>query len=290
MKNYFLTPLVIGISALLFSACNQAELDKGKHDNDSLASVVNERDASINDFIIAFNEVESNLDSVAVQQHLVSENADQKGELKPNQKARINSEIAAINDLMEQNRVKLADLTRKMKNSSNKNAALEKMIVTINNQLAQKDIELTALNEKLNNLNAQVAQLQTSVTVLTEEGNAKSQIIADDTKALHTAYYVIGKSNDLKDSKIIDRKGGLLGIGRTSQLSGNFDNSKFTRIDYTQMGSIPVNSEMKMITSHPSDSYTLDKDAKNKDKVKNIVITNPEKFWSASKYLVVVKD
>jgi hypothetical protein len=47
---------------------------------------------------------------------------------------------------------------------------------------------------------------------------------------------------------------------------------------------------MKIITSHPSDSYTLDKDASDKDKVTNIVITNSEKFWSTSKYLVVVKD
>ena len=47
---------------------------------------------------------------------------------------------------------------------------------------------------------------------------------------------------------------------------------------------------MKIITSHPSESYTLEKDAAKKDKVKNIVITNPDKFWSASKYLVVVKD
>jgi DNA repair exonuclease SbcCD ATPase subunit len=290
MKNYFFTPFAIGTAALLLSACNQAELDKGKQDNDSLLSVVNERNATINDFIVSFNDVESNLDSVAVRQHLVSVNTEQKGELKANQKARINSEIEAINELMDQNRKKLAELSSKLKSSSNKNAALEKMIVTINNQLTQKNIELTALNEKLNSLNAQVAQLQTSVIVLTDEGNAKSQTIAEETRALHTAYYVIGKANDLQDAKIIDRKGGLLGIGRTSKLSGDFDNSKFTRIDYTQMGTIPVNSEMKMITSHPSDSYTLDKDIKNKDMVKSIVITNPEKFWSASKYLVVVKD
>jgi DNA repair exonuclease SbcCD ATPase subunit len=290
MKNYFLTSIIIGSSALLFSACNHQEADTSNRETDSLLSVVNERNASINDFIISFNEVESNLDSVAMKQQLISMNTEQKGELKTNQKARINEEIAAINNLMEQNRKKIAELNHKLKGSSTRNAELEKAIVTMNNQLAQKNAELTALNEKLNNLNAQVAQLQTSVTALTDETNSKSQTIAEETKALHTAYYVIGNSNDLKDAKIIDRKGGLLGIGRTSKLNGDFDNSKFIRIDYTQTGTISVNSEMKMITSHPSDSYTLDTETKDKDKVKNIVITNPEKFWSASKYLVVVKD
>jgi hypothetical protein len=286
MKKY----LFVAAAALLMSACNQKELADSKQENDSLMSIVNERDAAINEFIASFNEVEANLDSVAVRQHLITVSTDQKGELKPNQKARINAEIAAINDLMEQNRKKLAELNRKVKNSTHKNKELEKMIATINSQLAQKDVELTALNEKLNNLNVQVAQLQTSVTTLTAEGEAKSQTIAEDTKALHTAYFVVGNSNELQDAKIIDRKGGLLGIGKTSKLTADFDNNKFTRIDYTQTGTITVNSEMKMVTSHPSDSYTLDADTKDKSRVKNIVITNPEKFWSTSKYLVVVKD
>jgi DNA repair exonuclease SbcCD ATPase subunit len=286
MKNY----IIIAAAAFLMSACNQNELTDSKQKNDSLMSVVNERDAAINEFIASFNEVESNLDSVAVRQHIISANTEQKGELKQNQKEHINAEIAAINDLMEQNRKKLADLDRKLKGSTHKNKELEKMIATINNQLEQKNVELTALNEKLNSLNAEVAQLQTSVTTLTEESHAKSLTIAEDTKALHTAYYVVGKSGELQDAKIIDRKGGLLGIGKTSKLTADFDNTKFTRIDYTQIGSIAVNSEMKMITSHPSDSYTLDKDARDKNKVKNIVISNPEKFWSTSKYLVVVKD
>lgn len=287
MKNYFF----IAAAAILISACNQEKLDTSNREKDSLLSVVNERNTTINEFIASFNDVEQNLDSVAVRQHLISESTDKKGELKQNQKARINSEIEAINNLMDQNRKQLAELNRKLKNSGNKNAQLEKMIATINSQLAQKDIELTALNEKLNNLNAQVVQLQTSVTSLSAESNAKSQTIAEETMALHTAYYVIGKSKDLQDAKLIDRKGGLLGMGKTSKLSENIDNSKFTRIDYTQMATIPVNgSDVKFVTTHPSDSYTLDKDAKNDDMVKNIVITNPEKFWSASKYLVVVKD
>ena len=39
------------------------------------------------------------------------------------------------------------------------------------------------------------------------------------------------------------------------------------------------------MTPHPSSSYTLDRDA-NKQYV--LRITNPELFWSTSKYLVVV--
>ena len=280
----------IAATALVISACNQNELTESNRQKDSLMSVVNERDSFINDFISSFNDVERNLDSVAVRQHIIAVNSDKAGELKPTQKARINAEIASINNLMDQNRKKIAELNQKIKKSSGKNVQLEKMIATLKDQLAKKDIELTDLNTKLNSLNAQVATLETAVDTLLAVNGAQSQTIAEETMALHTAYFVVGKSNDLQDANIIDKKGGLLGIGRTSKLSQDFDNSKFTRIDYTQTSSIAINSDMKIVTSHPSNSYTLEKDMKDKDLVRNIIITNPELFWSASKYLVVIKD
>jgi len=287
MKKYFLFA-AIGLS---LSACNQKELADSNHEKDSLAAVVSERETALNEFISSFNDVERNLDSVAVRQHIITVNTDKPGELKPDQKTKINNEIAAINELMERNQKQLAQLNKKLKTSGNKNAQLEKAIATLNEQLNQKNIELTALNEKLTGLNAQVVQLQTSVVELTADNAVKSQTISEETAALHTAYYVVGKVKDLQEAKLIDRKGGLLGIGKTSKLSSNFDNSKFTRIDITQTNTIPVNGDdIKIVTSHPSDSYTLDKDPKKKDMVRNIIISNPEKFWSSSKHLVVIKD
>jgi uncharacterized coiled-coil protein SlyX len=289
MKNYHLS-IIVPLLLVVLSACNQAELAKSNQDKDSLIAVLNERDASINDFVTSFNDVERNLDSVAVRQHIINVTSDKPNELKGAQRSHINSEIEAINNLMSQNRKKIAEINHRVKSSANKNRQLEKMIATLNDQLTQKNTELADLNAKLNALNAEVTLLQTSVDTLNARNGMQSQTIADETKALHTAYYIIGKSKELQNAKIIDRQGGLLGIGKTAKLTGDFDNSKFTQIDYTQTSSIAVNSDMKIITSHPSNSYTLDKSDKDKDLVNNIVITNPEKFWSASKYLVIVKD
>ena len=290
MKNY----LLIAAVALSFTACKQAELDKSNQKNDSLLTVVQARETALNEFIANFNEVESNLDSVAIKQNIISKSAEKPGELNPNQKDRINSEIQAINQLMEENRKKIADLTKKMKNSSAKNVQLEKTIATLTDQLTRKDAELAALNEKLNNLNTQVEKLTVSVADLTQQNTVKAEenarqakVIEENTVAMHTAYYVVGKTKDLQAVKIIDRQGGLLGIGKTSKLSQNFDTKKFTRIDYTQTSSIAINgapTEIKMVTSHPADSYKIERDGKI---VKSISITNAEKFWSASKYLVI---
>ncbi len=276
--------------ALTITACDnrQAEVDQANRQKDSLASIINERDSSLNDFLSSFNEIEKNLDSIARKQNAINVNVDKQGELNKTAKERINDNIAAINQLMNDNRAQIAELNRKLKNSGNKIAHFETMIQTLNEQIAQKDRELADLNDKLNSLNTQVAQLQTSVDTLTRTTMAQSKTIDEQTTSLHTAYFVVGKSKDLQTMKVIDKTGGLLGIGKTSKLSSNFDNNKFTRIDYVQTSTIPIDSKgAKVITTHPSDSYTLNKE---KDKVVSLSITNAEKFWSASKYLVVVKD
>jgi chromosome segregation ATPase len=248
-----------------------------------------ERESSINDFIASFNEVERNLDSVASRQQILYLQADKtRGDVKASQKDKINAQIQAINDLMESNRATISDLKTKLKGSTRTNAKLRETIKTLQAQLLQKDQELMALNEKLASLNVQVAQLQTSLDTLTAKNSRDGKTIADNTMALHTAYYVVGRAKDLKDSKVIDRKGGLLGIGKTSQLSSNFDNSKFTKIDYTQTTEIMLNSDnVKIVTTHPADSYTFERDPKKKSFIKSLKISNPERFWSASKYLVI---
>lgn len=282
MKNYI---FIAAASLIMMTACKDPQKDETVvRQRDSLLAVIDERETSVNEFMTSFNEVERNLDEVSAKQHIILMNSD-KGDLKADQKARINAEIKAINDLMDANNKKLDQLSKKLNRSDKKNAQLEKTIALLNDQLNQKYTELTYLNERLNALNAQVAQLQISVDTLSSQNMAQSQTISEKTSQLHTAYYIVGNSKDLQKSNLIDKKGGLLGIGRTSQLSDNIDNSMFTKIDYTETTSIPVNSkDAKLVTTHPADSYTWDKSGKT---INSLMITDPEKFWSASKYLVI---
>jgi peptidoglycan hydrolase CwlO-like protein len=282
--------IIILSLAVAFVSCKdyKSELDQSNRERDSLFNIIDARDSSINDFLQSYNEIQTNLDSIARKGNTIAKSMDNEGQVKSSRE-RINDNIAAINALLDENRTKIADLNRKLKNSGNKNAKLQKMIEDLNTRIMDKDRELAELNEKLNNLNANVIQLQTNIDTLTAVNTSQAQTISDQTVALHTAFYKIGTSRELQDMKIINKEGGMLGIGKSSKLTDNIDNSKFTQIDYTQMTTIPVNgNNIKIITSHSVNSYALDKEGKNK--VTNLRITNPDLFWSASKYLVIVKD
>ena len=127
MKQIF---LFASATFLLFS-CNESQSKLNREQYDSLVSVIYERDESITHFANSLNDVEQNLDSITVKQHVIFLNYAKSGEFSASQKTRINNEIKAINFLMKKNIVKIDELTKKLNASSTKNTALEKTIKTI---------------------------------------------------------------------------------------------------------------------------------------------------------------
>ncbi|MDZ4664572.1 MAG: hypothetical protein SGJ15_06825 [Bacteroidota bacterium] len=284
MKKYIFITVTAAL-AMMASCKDPQQNEAVVHQRDSLLAVIDDRDASVNEFINSFNEVEKNLSEVASKQHIILINSGKSSDLNANQKERIAEEITAINELMDDNSKKLKQLNSKLDRSNKKNGQLIKTIEILKGQLNQKYTELTELNEKLNALNAQVGQLIVITDILATENVAQQQTISETSAELHTAYYIVGNSKDLQKANLIDKKGGLMGMGKISKLSDDLDKSLFTKIDYNETTVIPINSkDVKIITTHPTDSYKIDKTGKT---FTNLIINDPVKFWSSSKYLVI---
>ena len=93
----------------------------------------------------------------------------------------------------------------------------------------------------------------------------------------NTAWFVFGTKKELKEQRIVED-------GKV--LHANFNKNYFTKIDIRIDKEIKLYSKSaKLLTMHPSSSYTLAKDAKDQFVLR---ITNPQLFWSTSKYLVVL--
>ena len=136
-------------------------------------------------------------------------------------------------------------------------------------ELDAKDIHIGELDETINHLN-------TNVSNLTTESAQKSETISAQDKQLNTAWYVFGTKSELKEQRI---------IADGKVLQGNFNKNYFTKIDIRVDKVIKLYSKSaRLLTLHPASSYTLARDA-NKEYV--LTITNPQIFWSTSKYLVI---
>jgi uncharacterized coiled-coil protein SlyX len=202
-------------------------------------------------------------------------------------KEKINQDIIAIHQMLTRNKQTIAALQAKLKKSNGRTAELEQMIEMLNGKIAEKDAELVTLREDLAKLNIKVQELSTNVKDLTAENEAKALELEAKANELNTAWFAKGTKKELRDNNVITREGGFLGIGRSTNVSKDFNADYFTRVDIRSLKFLPLNArKAKVVTSHPSDSYRISGDRK----ADTLFITNSAKFWSASKYLVIQID
>jgi chromosome segregation ATPase len=241
------------IPAMLMTvSCNKQKEENARLQakNDSLLALGYQKDTTVMEFVRAFNEIQSNLDSIKMKENIISQNTNGGTEVQSNASAQITSDINSIYQLLEKNRAQVASLKKQLKGSNAKVAELEKMISNLEKSIAEKDAEIADLKDQLGKLNIKVADLgnqvtnlNTNVENLSADNKAKQQAIDEKTAALNTAYYVIGTSKELKDKMIIDKKGGFIGIGRSKTVTADFDKTNFTKTDITVLTELPINKK-----------------------------------------------
>ncbi|MCH5310780.1 MAG: hypothetical protein J1E57_02305 [Prevotella sp.] len=275
---------ILGIGlALALGACqgNQKADTVPVEQRDSLNRIIEQKENELNDMLATINEIEEGLREISAAENRVSVARQGEG---ANQKARIRENMEFISATMNQNRELVKKLQKQLRESSVKSDQLRKTIENLTAQLEEKEQQIQQLRAELEEKNIQIEEqterikgLSNSVSSLVEETNQKQQTINTQDKQLNTAWYVFGTKKELKDQSIL-QDGNVL--------RANFNKEYFTKIDIRIDKEIKLYSKSaKLLTSHPSSSYTLTQDA-NKQYV--LRITNPQTFWSTSKYLVVL--
>jgi len=265
----------------------KSEVEKLKIQQDSLLVLQSTKDSLMTSYMNEFNEIQSSIESLVQQEKLLSEKSI-NNELTPDSKTKILNQIESIKKVIDDNKNKISSLQRKIKKYNSKIDELDKMIANLNVQLLQRDSSIASLTESINQLNSKITTVELELTNTKNDNQLKAQEIQDKTTRLHTAYFAVGTYKDLRDKKIISKEGGLLGVGSSSVVSDDVNNDSFNRIDYTSTKVIDIISKKADIISvHPPDSYKL---ITNGKQIMALEILDPEKFWKASKYLIVVKS
>ncbi len=284
--NLIIVSIIVILTA---TSCNQKEkrqIDLLTKENEALRHESQSKDSTINQFFLLLNEIEQNLSEVKQKQQVISKNTIQNGELKDDVREQIDQDIQTINELMDKNRKTISYLNKKLKESNLKIAEFERMLAQTVQQIEERDAEIVDLKEKLTALNFSVETLNAKVDTLTENNIELTHKVTVQTEVINTAWYAFGSKKELLENGIIDKTGGFLGIGKTTKMKADFDNSYFKKIDISQVKTLDLFvKKAKIITTHPSDSYQLI--TGQNGAVEKIEITNPEKFWSASRYLVI---
>src|SRR4249920_3509100 len=104
--------ILAAVALILMSSCgDKKNSETVQTERDSLMAVLNERDASLNEYLAATREIEANLDSIVRREGSIKMAAGTGSEINTTQKDRINADVAAINELMKANREKINSLS-----------------------------------------------------------------------------------------------------------------------------------------------------------------------------------
>lgn len=248
--------------------------------NDSLQKIIAQRDNQLNDLMGTVNEIQEGLREIAEAENRITLAKAGEGANKTQQ---IRENIKLISQRMKENRGLIGKLQKQLRDSNFKGGELAKTIENLTKQLEEKDVQLQQLRAELDakdihitELDETINNLNTNVSDLKQDNAQKTQTISTQDAQLNTAWYVFGNKKELKEQKIlVDGK----------VLQSSFNKSYFTKVDIRSFKSVKLYSKSaKLLSMHPSSSYNLVRDA-NQQYVLNI--TNPEIFWSTSKYLVV---
>ncbi len=280
--------LFLSVCAALLVSCGQGKRnDALKAQNDSLSVELAERDAELEGIMAAFNEVQEGFRLINEAENRVDLQSDKVEGASAAQKIR--EDIRFISEKLQSNRDRIAELEKQLNNSKYASAQLKKTIENFKQELEAKTQQIETLQTELASKNIRIAELDDAVAGLTQDvadltasNKAKEVLVATQDKALNTAWFVFGTSSELKDQKIISKK--LL--QKTKVLEDNdFNKDYFTQIDIRTDKEIKLYSkDAKLLTAHPEGTYELAKDDKGQLILK---ITNPNKFWSVSRYLVI---
>ena len=281
MKKIF----IIAAGLVMMSACqnHQETANRLQQQVDSLQTIVDNKDAELNDIVITMTEVQSGIARIAEAEGRVTVADGSQESASTREIIRDNMEY--ICEAMQQNRDLVAQLREKLNASRFKSDKLKKLVDGLQAQVEAQDMRIqelqASLAEKDSTILAQIGRIDSlsqSVTSLTEVSKEQAGTMARQEKQINSAWFVYGTKAELKEQGIL--KGGEVLKDK------DFNKDYFTEIDIRNVKDIKTYSKSaKLLTTHPDNSYMLTKDGNG---YYELHISNPSRFWSVSKYLVML--
>ena len=221
---------ILLVCAAMLASCNG--LGGGSKDlkaeNDSLLMELTQRNAELDEMMGTFNEVQEGFRKINAAESRVDLTRGTISENSATAKQQIASDIEFITKQMEENKAQIAKLQAMLKSSKNNSAQLKKAVESLTQELVAKTQRIEELQAELASKNIRIQELDAAVTGLTAdkeslaaENEAKAKTVAEQDKAINSAWFVFGTKSELKTQKILE-KGDVL-------KSADFNKDYFTQ-------------------------------------------------------------
>lgn len=293
MKKLFFVSLAI--MPFIFASCagTEEKLNAANERADSLQSVIDQKDGEIDALFETLSEIEDNLTEISSRYSQVANLRQQHPEKNANVKSQVTDQLAVIENMMSQNKAKIANLNSRIAALGDENSKLQAFVESLNSRMAEQENQINSLMNELTISKETIKKLSGSVNDLTQSNQEKDARIAQQQEEMayladqtHKAYYVVGTYDDLKAKGIVNKEGGLL--FKSQHATSNVNVQNFTLIDKTKVTSIDINlRKARLISVHPKGSYEIVMDESDSKLARRLVIKDVNAFWSNTDFLII---
>ncbi|MDO5760744.1 MAG: hypothetical protein Q4Q06_06945 [Bacteroidota bacterium] len=290
MKKIFTLAIIVANICLLVSCTTKKEQElREQHLKDSFNSLVTAQKNEIATMLAQMKDIDNSLNDIASQ---YTELQTITNKMEGNDETLSRSIVAKINamaDMIAKDKEKIKALQgnlARQKNSFAENKRLQEQLSSLNGRLGEREDEIISLTKQLQEKNANISDLNSQVAKLQQETKKNKTELSRLEDERYTAYFIVGTKKELKKAGVIDSEGGFIGLGKTLTLAANSNIDNMQRIDMRNVDEIPLTGgKVKLITPHPTNSYTLQGGA---NKATSIKIESMNEFWKNSRLLVIM--
>lgn len=281
MKRTWMLWIAIGLIVSCTNVKESKEYKALEAQRDSLMMITVDAESEAVEMMSVISEVEANFDRIREAEKYISTQSAKEGEMSQDTRTRITENFKMINDILQRNKAQLQELNRKYSGSTKEVASLKNTIVRLNREMEESAVRLAGLQQELAAKDEKIAQLSQDITALAIEAEQQSITIQEQDRSLNTAYYVFGTQKELKDQKILS--GGFMKATRV--LQDTFNKEYFLTIDIREVTEIPLYAKKaKLWSTHPEGTYEF---VTLKDGNLLFQVTDTQRFWSLTKYLII---
>jgi hypothetical protein len=206
-------------------------------------------------------EIQDSLTAIAPEESRLirmSQRGEAGNRITETQKEHMLNAISDLKSSIKNTRQRIRELETRLQDSQAKVAGLERIINNLKKSATEREATILMLTERVDSLSTAVVGLQADVTQGKQKIAEQESTIAEKQREINTIYYTIGTKKLLKEKGIITETGGIAGIGKSSQLSGNFRLSDFRPLDTDFVSEIPIGGQQPQVLSGQSrSSYEL---------------------------------
>jgi uncharacterized coiled-coil protein SlyX len=194
--------------------------------------------------------------------------------------------ISTLKSSIARTKGRIEELDARLKHSGVRIAGLTKMINGLRQSAADKEERIAALSTQVGTLRTKVTGMTYEIQGQQEALAQKQQELADKQQELATIYYAMGTKNELASAGVVEKKGGVFGVGKSLKISGMFEEAAFVPLNTDQENIIRIpTKKVQVLSAQPPSSYALQTVGKNMVELRILDRTEFRKI----KHLVILK-